>query len=483
MSQLPRVSLIVVNWNGRAYLEECLSSLLKLNYPDFSVTVVDNASLDGSQDFVRERFGQVELRCSAQNLGYGGGANTVLRECETDIAVVLNTDLSVPPDWLTNLVVPMIDDPAIGIAGSKMYYPGGRIIQHAGGYITRPQAWPGHYGLNEDDRGQLEAIRDVDYVIGAALAVKRRTLQEIGLFDEGYFLYYEDVDLCLRARRAGYRVVYVPRAWLTHHESATTIKGSTDYLQQFSRGRWRFVLKHFDPAEILSDSLPTERAWLMRCSPAERQVSAAVYRATLSVLPEIWLARTRDGDHAQTIAEEEQTLIAYQLQNLIEITRQVPEPASLPEGPHKMNNESIYLASKLHQLRAKQQIREQPFVSRVPVFGPLIARLRTAWNNVATTWYVRPLIDQQNRSNAATADCIEDLYSWLIEMDREHSGYARDLAEVTLQLVQLNRQLQELIQRDSAGSPGQMVLPENRPPTGSSGTASRTPGGAEHVEW
>jgi hypothetical protein len=470
MSVLPRVSLIVVNWNGRAYLEGCLSSLLKLDYPDFSVTVVDNASSDGSQDFIRERFSQVELRCSPHNLGYGGGANTVLRECGTDIAVVLNTDLSVPADWLTNLVVPMIDDRTIGIAGSKMYYPGGRIIQHAGGYITRPQAWPGHYGLNDDDRGQLDAIRDVDYVIGAALAVKRRTLEHIGLFDEGYFLYYEDVDLCLRARRAGHRVVYIPGAWLTHHESAATIKGSATYLEQFFRGRWRFILKHYNLAEILSDSIPAERAWLVRCGPVERRASAIAYRATLSVLPEIWLARTRDGGSSpKPIAEEEQTLIADQLQNLFEIARQVSEPLPGPEVPQKMNDESTYPVSTLHQLRTKQQIQEQPFVSRMPVFGPLIARLRAAWNNVSTTWYVRPLIDQQNRFNAATVDHIEGFYAWLIAMDREQSGHARDLAEVTLQLVQLNRQLQELSQ--------QAIHLANLPPAEPRAAESRAPSG------
>ena len=174
-----------------------------------------------------------------------------MRTCPADVAVVLNTDITVPPDWLTHLVAPMMADPAIGIAGCKLYYPGGRTIQHAGGYITAPQAWPGHYGLNDEDQGQHDALRDVDYVIGAALAVKRAALEQIGLFDEGYFLYYEDVDLCQRARRAGYRVVYIPDAWLTHLESATTVKGSPAYLEQFSCGRWRFILKHYDPSSDL----------------------------------------------------------------------------------------------------------------------------------------------------------------------------------------------------------------------------------------
>lgn len=256
MSALPSVSLIVVNWNGSACIGDCLTSLLALDYPAFSVSVVDNASTDNSPDFVRERFPQVELIRSPHNLGYGGGANLALRACRADVAVVLNTDIIVPSDWLAQLIAPMVEDPNIGIAGCKLYYPEGRSIQHAGGYITAPQAWPGHYGLNAEDQGQHDTIRDVDYVIGAALAVRRSVLEQIGLFDEGYFLYYEDVDLCLRARRAGYRVVYIPAAWLTHLESATTVKGSTAYLEHFTRGRWRFILKNYDPTVILNESAP-----------------------------------------------------------------------------------------------------------------------------------------------------------------------------------------------------------------------------------
>jgi len=492
MSVLPRVALIVINWNGGAYLEECLSSLLKLSYPKFSVTVVDNASTDGSPDRVQHRFPQVELVRSPYNLGFGGGANLVLRACQADIAVVLNTDISVPADWLTHLVVPMMDDPAIGIAGSKMYYPGGRIIQHAGGYITGPQAWPGHYGLNDEDAGQLDTLRDVDYVIGAALAMKRVVLEQVGLFDEGYFLYYEDVDLCLRARRAGYRVVYIPGAWLTHIESATTVKGSDAYLQRFSLGRWRFILKHYDPGKILSDSIPAERAWLARCCDAEQRASAVAYRAIIEDLPEIRQARARDGGiYVREMTDEEQNLIAGQLQALLETDRQVPEPLSTPEVWHIMNDKSTTPRSPLQLLQTRQQIQEQPFVSHVPLFGPLIARLRSAWNSVSTKWYVRPLLQQQNEFNELAANQLIDqdtrlqeqqvrlgdherrlsdhehrlgeqaAYSanlearvhdhdaWLVAQDREQSELVHDLAEVRVQLTQMNRLLHDLDQRVS----------------------------------
>ena len=94
-------------------------------------------------------------------------------------------------------------------------------------------------------------IRDVDYVIGAALAVKRARLEQIGLFDEGYFLYYEDVDLCQRARRAGYRVVYIPDAWLDTSRIGDNGQGEPSLSGAVFRGRWRFILKHYDPSSDL----------------------------------------------------------------------------------------------------------------------------------------------------------------------------------------------------------------------------------------
>ena len=420
---------------------------------------------------------------SPHNLGYGGGANLALRTCRADVAVVLNTDIIVPSDWLAQLIAPMVEDPNIGIAGCKLYYPGGRSIQHAGGYITAPQAWPGHYGLNAEDQGQHDTIRDVDYVIGAALAVKRSVLEQIGLFDEGYFLYYEDVDLCLRARRAGYRVVYIPAAWLTHLESATTVKGSTAYLEHFTRGRWRFILKNYDPTVILNESAPAEQAWLTRCVPEECKASAAAYRVLLEALPEIWSTRLRDsGGQVQPPSAAEQALIAGQLCALLTAGQSISERVAPPEVLHAMIGKSTIPSSILSQLRTKQRIQEQPFISHVPVFGPLIAHLRAAWNSVSTKWYVRSLLQQQNEFNDLVVNAlaaldlaqrnqatrlgdlgtmppgdleirIRDHEAWLVAQDREQAEQVRDLAELRLLLTQMNRLLvgmDERVQRPEA---------------------------------
>lgn len=478
----PDVALIVVNWNGRAYLEACLSSLLASRYPNFSVIVVDNASTDGSPDLVRESFPQVQLIASPHNLGYGGGANLALRACEAQLAVILNSDITVPPDWLANLVAPLAEDPTIGVAGCKMYYPDSRIIQHAGGYITEPQGWPGHYGLNEEDRGQHDVLRDTDYVIGAAMALRRDLLERIGAFDEGYFLYYEDVDICLRARRAGYRVAYIPDAWLIHHESATTVKGSASYLERFYTGRWRFILKHYALDRILDDAIPAEEAWLSLCSEAERRASTVAYNRTLERLPEICEARARDG--GQAIPAEGQSALAAQFRHLAELSQQAVETPPDITVRLEMEHTTPESAPRLQELATRSRLREQPFSSHVPLVGPLIAAFRAAWNSVSTKWYARPLIQQQSEFNELVVDQLvtltarlqnyealvsqvtdmiarlHDHEAWLIAQDHEQADLIRDLAELRLRLIQLIQWAGPLQETAGGRAPHTDIAPE-----------------------
>ncbi len=141
------------------------------------------------------------------------------------------------------------------------------------------------------------------YVIGAAAAVRRELLERIGLLDEGFFLYFEDADLCARAWRAGYRVVYCPAATGIHVESATAVKGSFAYLHRFHSGRWRYLLKHFSPGEIAGQSLSAEAAWLDGLGESERRAVSLAYLATLRQLPTIWAARERDGAEPPSAAE------------------------------------------------------------------------------------------------------------------------------------------------------------------------------------
>ncbi len=212
MNALPHITIIVLNWNGRSYLDACLTALSKLDYPNYNIVLVDNASTDDSLSLVTQQFPQVQIVQNRRNLGYAGGNNGALRDLASEFAVLVNPDIVVSNDWLAELITPLIADQSIAIAGCKLYYPGGELLQHAGGSIRHPRAMPQHRGARETDKNQFDSLCDVDYVTGAAMAIRDTALRKIGLFDEGYFMYFEEVDYCTRAKAAGFRVVYVPKA-------------------------------------------------------------------------------------------------------------------------------------------------------------------------------------------------------------------------------------------------------------------------------
>lgn len=383
----PTLAVIILNWNGRAYLEDCLTALMAQTRPAESITLVDNGSSDDSVAFVRARFPGVFVRENGGNVGFAAGNNAALRRLTADAAVLLNPDVILSSDCLATLAATLAADPTIGLAGGKLWYPGGAIIQHAGGFITRPQALPGHYGIGEGDTGQYDTARDVEYLIGAAVAVRREVFEQVGLMDEGFFLFFEDVDLCARARQAGFRVVYTPAATGIHVESATAVRGSFAYLQRFHTGRWRYLLKHFPIAMILAETLPAEAAWLAGLEASERRAAGLAYLATRRRLVEIGAARTREG--AGDWSPETERAIAAGLSDLWGRAR------AAGIGP-----------SALARLSAAAVLEERPFASTTPLIGPLIARFRSAWNDVASRWYLRHLMEQQNAFNRLAVEMI-----------------------------------------------------------------------------
>lgn len=295
MQQNPlRVTVIVLNWNGLPHLQRCLPSLLAQTEADYELVVVDNASTDGSAAFVQRHFPQVNLLVNAANLGFAGGNNAALRQVTTDVAVLVNNDVTVRPNWLAALLEPLQQEARIAIVGSKIFYPDGRL-QHVGGQIAPPRAIPSHLGWLEADRGQWDGVRAVDYVSGAALAVRRTAGAALGWLDEGYFFYFEDADLCFRARAAGWQVVVAPEAVVTHFESATIGRDSRAYLQRFHSGRWRFCLKHYPPELLLTETIAAEIAWLARVSGVERRSAAYAYRQALWQWPALVATRRREG--------------------------------------------------------------------------------------------------------------------------------------------------------------------------------------------
>lgn len=408
----PTVAVIVLNWNGEAYLTACLSALLAQPYPQLQVIVADNDSADNSISLVRDQFPQVTLVENGRNLGFGAGNNAALDRISAEIVLFVNPDVVVADDWLAHMLAPFADDPNVGIVGCKLLYPESNLIQYAGGAILPPRAESTHNGMRQPDTGQFDQQRDVGYVIGAAMAVRQTVFDRIGRFDPGYFLYYEDADLCERARRAGFRVLFTPHATATHHESAVIGLHSPFYWQQFHLGRLRYALKQWAWATQLDAFIAAETAWAQTVRGNERLGAWLAYRATGLRLDAIWRRRTREGAPIDR-------LIARRVAQMVgDMQQRLATPA--PEDDNALS--------------ALATLREYTFVSNVPVFGRLIAGLRTAWFNVAARWALRDALQQQsdfNRQvtdrNAALRRTLTELTAWSEQQDADRQRLQQEL--------------------------------------------------------
>lgn len=288
-------AVIVLTWNGGTEAIACLQRVRQLNPAPDMVLVVDNDSRDGTPEQIAALFPDITLIRNAQNLGYAGGMNIGIRallahESPPDIIVLLNQDTLVDREWLGAITAPFCD-PEIGAVGCKIRYPDG-TIQHAGLTLDWPLALSRHVGRYEPDRGQYDAPRDVEFVTFAAVALRRQALERIGLFDEGYRpAYFEDVDLCARLRRAGYRIRYEPRATLTHRES-TSQRDDLVRSAIVHQGRLRFVLKMYPFEAITGAFAEAEQAFLVQHSnPPECRALRWAYDRTLAEMTEILHAR------------------------------------------------------------------------------------------------------------------------------------------------------------------------------------------------
>jgi len=217
---------VVVNWNGGDQNLECLESLVRQGLSPSEIVFVDNGSTDGSREAVERRFPGLVLVRNRENLGFGEGANQGAREALARGAALVffvNNDVRLPDGALARLEDALARAPELGIVGPRVLYkdePG--IVWCAGGMLTWKQNLSTLLGHKEEDGPRWRESRDVDYVAGCALLARREVLEKGGLFDARYFAYMEDVDLCLRATRAGFRVRLVGEAAAYHATSSST---------------------------------------------------------------------------------------------------------------------------------------------------------------------------------------------------------------------------------------------------------------------
>lgn len=247
---LPLVSVIIPTHAGASNLEASVYHLLRNDYPNFEVIVVDNGATPETREVIARLPGKVRVVRSEENLGFPGGCNLGVAQAEGEIIALLNDDAEARPDWLRELVGALTQSPDVGLVGSLVLEPDGEHIQSAGCRFYS------NYLNIHLDKGQswFEAPGEPverDSVMGAAVAIRRDLLEALGGLAECYFPgYYEDCELCYRLRRLGYRILLVPSARVVHYEKQT-IREDEDYFRVYHRNRWQFILRNLPPGEIV----------------------------------------------------------------------------------------------------------------------------------------------------------------------------------------------------------------------------------------
>lgn len=275
------LSIVIVSWNVKGLLRACLRSTLEEQQSDASprlaceVIVVDNASTDGSADMVRQEFPAVRLIANADNVGFTRGNNQGIVASDGRHVLLLNPDTEVLDGALGEMVDYMEHSPEVGALGPKLLYPDGRVqssrrrfpdLRTALVESTFLQPWfsgsdvlKRYYVL---DRGDDE-IQVVDWLVGACLMMRRAAVDEVGLLDERFFMYSEELDWCYRAKKKGWKIVYLPTARVIHHEGKSSEQVLPVRHIHFQRSKVLFFEKHHGrlQGELLRTYLLASYLW------------------------------------------------------------------------------------------------------------------------------------------------------------------------------------------------------------------------------
>ena len=266
MLHVPKVSVILVNYNGAQDTIECVQSLSAITYPNYEVIVVDNASTDDSTAVLQAaELPNTVLLCSSENLGFSGGNNVGIRyalEQGTDYILLLNNDTVVAKNFLE----PMLEaarqyNNHAAITCKMKYYYKPEKLWYAGGSFSYRTGRTSHWGINKIDRGQYDRQKEVTFVSGCCIMIPERIIRNIGLMAEEYFLYCEDVEYCCRITKYGYKMIYEPLSCIFHKVNASTGKGSnrvTYYtvrnkkylLKTYTKPKYRILVRFVNLLEI-----------------------------------------------------------------------------------------------------------------------------------------------------------------------------------------------------------------------------------------
>ncbi|HEX2908095.1 MAG TPA: glycosyltransferase family 2 protein [Phototrophicaceae bacterium] len=252
------VSIIIVNWNTADLLAQCLRAVEQtIQRVTYDIWVVDNASSDGSPDMVRRDFPQVRLIASAENVGFAKANNQALRLAEGRYVLLLNSDAFVEANTIDRMVAFLDEHPEAGMAACKLLYEDRRLQRSCSTYPTLAtefyitlgldKLFPhspvfGRYLMTDWD---YASVRDVDVIMGAFMLVRASVLPQVGLLDESFFMYSEEVDWCYRFQQAGWKILFTPEVETVHLWGGSTATIPVETLIRLYRSRVHFFRKHY----------------------------------------------------------------------------------------------------------------------------------------------------------------------------------------------------------------------------------------------
>lgn len=249
-NKTPTVTITFPTYNGWEDTKECLESLSKLNYAKRSIEiiVVDNNSQDQTPQKIRKLFSHVKVIEQQKNLGYAKAVNISLSKASGQYILFTNNDIVLDRNYIKNMVSLAMSNPEISVIGSMVYLknPKGKIGFN--GLRLNP-----YLGYHQYDLKNLDQVRECDLPPSGGFFVRRSLIDEIGSLDEGFFLYFEDVDFCLRAKRAGYKIIFNSNAIAYHGQSKTAFRQNFhDIVSQGYKSKWRCIFKNATLVQIIS---------------------------------------------------------------------------------------------------------------------------------------------------------------------------------------------------------------------------------------
>lgn len=255
---LPRVAVVVLNWNGRAFLERFLPSLLGTRYPDLRIIVADNGSTDGSLTLLRTRFPTVNILDFGENLGFTEGNNRAMAAVTEPYVALVNSDVEVDPDWLQPLVQLMESDEKIAAVQPKILsWRDPHLFEYAGaagGFLD----WLGYpfcrgriFQHLEEDMGQYDTTCEVAWASGACTLIRKSVIDQIGLFEPRFFAHMEEIDFCWRAKNHGYTICYSPAGKVWHVGGGTLSKENPHKTYLNFRNSLMTLFLNLPPSQML----------------------------------------------------------------------------------------------------------------------------------------------------------------------------------------------------------------------------------------